>query len=128
MSTVKTQNDSDAVKMLPLCLFKKIVLNEQHFIKKNTTLKCAIYLTYEELAVELEVDVPLGGCFLHRYGVMVHAKKRLFDVALGQHVVPALVVKRDRSLYTYLEWPVSHIKGEDDFAWHWKHRQKHTLL
>lgn len=77
-------------------------------------------LTYEELAVELEVDVALIWGFLDWSRVTVHTHRRLFDVALGHHVVPTLVVQRNRSLHANLQRPVSNIEGENHFGRHWK--------
>lgn len=88
----------------------------------------SVPLTHKELAVELEVDVPLSGGFLHWCGVMVYIQRRLFDVPLCHHVVPALIIERSRSLHTHLERPVPNIKGEDDLGRHWKETQGSFLI
>ena len=69
-------------------------------------------LTYEQLAVELQVEVPVGGRLLRGGGELVQSERRLLDVALGSDPVPPVVVQRDAGLHADLQRAVTHVEGE----------------
>lgn len=72
--------------------------------------------TYEQLAVELQVDVPVSRRLLRGSGELVEAKRCLFNVALGSNAMPPVVVQREGGLHTNLQRSVAHVKGEEDLS------------
>lgn len=70
--------------------------------------------TYEQLAVELQVNVSVSRSFLRSDRKLVHPESRLLHVALGSDPMPAVVVQRDVGLHADLQRAVANVEGEHD--------------
>lgn len=69
------------------------------------------------------MNVAISGSFLNGSGMVVHMQRGLFHVALGSHVMPAVVVQSGGRLNLHLEGTVSHVEREDDLMRRWKGKQ-----
>lgn len=79
--------------------------------------------TYEQLAVELKMNVSISRGFLDRSGVMVHIQRGFFYVPLGSHVMPPVVVQSHGRLHLHLQRTVPHVEREDNFGWRCEEKQ-----
>lgn len=79
--------------------------------------------TYEQLAVELKMNVSISRGFLDRSGVMVHIQRGFFYVPLGSHVMPPVVVQSHGRLHLHLQRTVPHVEREDNFCWRCEEKQ-----
>lgn len=77
-------------------------------------------LTYEQLAVELQVKVSVSRSLLCSSRKFVQPKKRFFHVPLSSDSVPPVVVQRDTRLHTDLQRPVTDIEGENHLSGSYK--------
>lgn len=77
-------------------------------------------LTYEELAVELQVDVSVARGLLGGDGQVVQSKRRLLDVPLSSDLMPPVVVQQDPRVHMNLQGPVSNIEGENHPSGSWR--------
>lgn len=76
------------------------------------TVHMYLILTYEQLAVELQVEVSVSRSLLCGGRKFIQSERRLLDVPLGSDSMPPVVVQRRARLHTNLQRPVTHVKGE----------------
>lgn len=71
-------------------------------------------LTHVELAEEFQPRVALRWGILGHRLVLVELQDGLFDVPLGHHPVPLVVVEGRVGVHGQLHGPVAHVEGEGD--------------
>lgn len=76
--------------------------------------------TYEQLAVELQVEVSVGGGPPPGRRKRVQAERRLPDVALGPDAMPPVVVQGDARLHADLQRAVADVQGEHHPGGGWR--------
>lgn len=81
-------------------------------------------LTYEQLAVELKVEVSVSWSFLRGGRKFIQLKQRLFDIPLSSDSMPPVVIQRDTRLHADLQWPVTHIEGENHLIGGYKQNRR----
>lgn len=80
-------------------------------------------LTYEKLAVELQVEVSVSSRLLPNHRKSIQLKRGLFDVAFGSNLMPAVVIQRDTGVDRNLQRAVPDIEGEDNLSGGWRTTQ-----
>lgn len=85
-------------------------------MKEKLAVHMHLALTYEELAVELQVEVSVSRSFLRGDRKSIQSKRRLLDVPLGSDSMPPVVVQRRARLHADLQRPVTHIEGENHLS------------
>ena len=78
-----------------------------------------LLLTYEQLAVELQVEVSVSRSFLCGDRKSVQPQRRLFDVPLRSDSMPPVVVQRHHRLHMNLQRPVTDVEGENHPSGGW---------
>lgn len=99
-----------------MCCTKKKLPNPTHIATNTENVYTCFLLTYEELAVELQVEVSVSRSLLRGGRKLVHPEQRLLHVPLSSDSVPPVVVQLDARLDADLQRPVTHIEGENHLS------------